>query len=306
MPAIPAFPSTGNPSSSEPASLHQGRLLVDWVYAPPVGHAIEAFKFAQGYALANPHLEVSLLLNARSAPELIDCVPGLGGVYLIDMDDFAEPSGPRPSLEAVPQDWNYLFVDPRQNHPMPGWPPYNHYRADARRYFRAKHVWDAGRTPGFPPRIQRPLALQLSAHARAYADSALTAGQWPRLSLLFAPGGGLLSSGGRGPFARTPRPAFWRTLIRALLAEYPNAQLVLLGALKVSHPSHGVAPDDLAGLEAEFRPYSMPMTPASSTNSPWPSAVICTSRRIPASPSPCSASARPGSRSQVARCSSIG
>jgi hypothetical protein len=249
---MPAIHPTTAPTPSKQATPHPGRLLVDWVYAPPVGHAIEAFKFAQGYALANPHLEVSLLLNSRSAPELIDCIPGLAHTYLIDMDDFAEPSGPRPSLEAVPQDWDYLFVDPRQNHPMPGWPPYNHYRADARRYFRGRHAWDGSRTPGFPPRVQRPLALQLPAHARAYADSTLTPGRWPRISLLFAPGGGLLMSGGRGLFARTPPIAFWRTLVRALLAEYPDAEVVLLGALKTYHPSQGVTRSDLDALQDEF------------------------------------------------------
>jgi hypothetical protein len=222
------------------------------VYAPPVGHAIEGFKFADGYARANPHLEVSLLLNSRSAPELAGCVPSVARVYPINMEDFAAPTGPRPSLEAVRQDWDYLFYDPRQNHPMPGWPPYNHYRAAARFYFRARHLWQPATARDFPPRLQRPLALQLPADARAHAASVLSPSSSPRISLLFAPGGGLLSSGGRGLFARTPPIAFWRTLIRALLAEYPTAEIVLLGALKGHHHSQGVTRADLVSLQAEF------------------------------------------------------
>lgn len=46
--------------------------------------------------------------------------------------------------------------------------------------------------------------------------------------------------------------AFWRALIRALLAEYPAAELVLLGALRAYHHSQGVTREDLAALAAEF------------------------------------------------------
>lgn len=218
---MPTYRPAQTAAPAPSASGYRGRLLVDWVYAPPVGHAIEAFKFACGYARANPDLEVSLLLNSRSAPELAECVPGVARAYLIDLDDFAAPTGRRPSLEAVPQEWDHLFYDPRQDHSMPGWPPYNHYRAEARRYFRAGRVWNTGGAAGFPPRLQRPLALSLPPGAKEYADAVLSAGRSPRISLLFAPGGGLLASGGRGPFARTPPIPFWRSMIRSLLAEYP-------------------------------------------------------------------------------------
>src|SRR5438445_470496 len=47
--AVGAAPATHGGS-------HRGRLLVDWVYAPPVGHATEGFKFAEGFARAKPDL----------------------------------------------------------------------------------------------------------------------------------------------------------------------------------------------------------------------------------------------------------
>ena len=50
------------------------RLLVDWVYAPPVGHAIEGLKIAADWVRVNPDLEVSVLLNAKTGVELAGCV----------------------------------------------------------------------------------------------------------------------------------------------------------------------------------------------------------------------------------------
>lgn len=111
-----SLPTDAPPSS---AASPRERLLVDWVYAPPVGHAIGGLKIASDWVRVNPDLDVSLLLNSRSAPELAGCVPGIARVDPIDLGEFAAPAGPRPSLEAVPRDWDYLFTDPRHDHAMP-------------------------------------------------------------------------------------------------------------------------------------------------------------------------------------------
>jgi hypothetical protein len=93
----------------------------------------------------------------------------------------------------------------------------------------------------------------LPASAKAYADAFVSSGRSPRISLLFSPSGGLLMPGSPGRLARTPPLAFWRRLIPGLLTEYPQAELVLLGALTGDRSrTQGVTRDDLAGLEAEF------------------------------------------------------
>src|ERR1700733_8538850 len=43
------------------------RLLVNFFYAPPVGHAIEALHYCLGHHLAGPEREVSVVLNPASA-----------------------------------------------------------------------------------------------------------------------------------------------------------------------------------------------------------------------------------------------
>lgn len=51
----------------------RGRLLINWVYYQPVGHTVEALRFAQSWRNANPELFIGLAINRRAAPELAAC-----------------------------------------------------------------------------------------------------------------------------------------------------------------------------------------------------------------------------------------
>src|SRR5437867_1050060 len=48
-------------------------LLVNFFYAPAVGHALEGLRYALGYAAADPDLDVSILLNGATAVEFVEC-----------------------------------------------------------------------------------------------------------------------------------------------------------------------------------------------------------------------------------------
>jgi hypothetical protein len=219
------------------------RLLINWVYYHSVGHAIEAYKLAAQLAVVNPDLEVWVLLNATTAIELGACVPGLAGVYAINVEEEADSSGMRPSLAAVPREWDYIFTDPRHDTPAP-WEALNVFHAEARRYLSAPVVNDGWHCPGFPKSRTVPLRLRLPVKARAYAERFLTPGCALRISLLFSPG----SHG-----YKMPPLAFWRRLIGALCDEYPGVEIVLLGALDRSRPySLMITAEDLAALEREF------------------------------------------------------
>lgn len=74
------------------------RLLVNYWYAYPVGHAIEGFRYCLGYKTADPALRVSLLLNAATAVELARCCPFVEDVYAVPYTEFERPAIPaRPS-----------------------------------------------------------------------------------------------------------------------------------------------------------------------------------------------------------------
>jgi hypothetical protein len=60
------------------------RLLVNFLYAHPVGHAIEALHYANGYHAADPELEIAVAHNAATPVELASFCPFLSAAYAIE------------------------------------------------------------------------------------------------------------------------------------------------------------------------------------------------------------------------------
>lgn len=82
--------------------MSSGRLLIDWVYYPPVGHAIEAFRLAAEFEHADPGLHIGVLLNARAPLELAGCVPAVDECHGVELGmPFEELESP-PDLSHVP------------------------------------------------------------------------------------------------------------------------------------------------------------------------------------------------------------
>lgn len=218
-------------------------LLINWVYYQPVGHTVEALRFAQSWRNANPELWIGLAINQRAAPELASCTDAVDQLYPIDLDEFASEGQPHPSLDAIPPDWDYLFTDPRHDAPM-GWEALDRCERVMRAYLQAP-LRNAGWSlpAGFPGTQMTPLALKLPAAARQFAAAWLGPNPRPRICLLF--GSGTEAS-------RTPPLAFWRDLIAALTAQIAELELILLGALDPARSvTRGVGRGDLDGLLAD-------------------------------------------------------
>jgi len=199
------------------------RLLINWVYYHPIGHAIEAYRVAQAFRNSNPDLEIAVALNARTALELAPCVPAVDTVYAIDVDDVASPEGAQEAIAAVPRDWEYVYSDPRQRASM-GSDALDLIAQAFRSSLRAGLINDGWETPdGYPSQHLTPLALDLPKEAKAFAQHFVSPAATARVSLL-------LSSGSDAN--RTPPLTFWRALIRYLMAEFVGAEIVLLGAFK--------------------------------------------------------------------------
>ena len=60
------------------------RLLVNFFYSHPVGHAVEALHYCLGHHLADPTREVSVALNAATAVELAGFCPFVSNAYAIE------------------------------------------------------------------------------------------------------------------------------------------------------------------------------------------------------------------------------
>lgn len=199
------------------------RLLINWVYYHPIGHAIEAYRVAQAFRNSNPDLEIAVALNARTALELAPCVPAVDTVYAIDVDDVASPEGAQKAIAAVPRDWEYVYSDPRQGTPM-GSDALDLIAQAFRSFLRAGLINDGWEIPdGYPSQHLTPLALDLPQEAKEFAQHFVSPAATARVSLLLSAG---------SDANRTPPLTFWHALIRHLMTEFTGAEIVLLGAFK--------------------------------------------------------------------------
>jgi hypothetical protein len=88
-------------------------ILVNFFYAQPVGHAVEALHYAHGHHAADPSRPVSVALNAATAVELADLCPFVERAYAID-HPFLEPAT-RSDLSVLPREWDWVLDDPRRH-----------------------------------------------------------------------------------------------------------------------------------------------------------------------------------------------
>ncbi len=88
-------------------------LLLNWVYYRPVGHVVEAMKLTKGYALANPDLEIHLLLNSEAPQELADVCPWIAKTYPISTKPWWRGGSRGKTIRAIPKEWDYIITDDR-------------------------------------------------------------------------------------------------------------------------------------------------------------------------------------------------
>jgi hypothetical protein len=87
------------------------KVLVNFFYAQPVGHAVEALHYAHGHHAADPTRRISVALNAATPTELGALCPFVEHTYAID-HPFVEP-GDTPLT--LPTQWDWVLDDPRRH-----------------------------------------------------------------------------------------------------------------------------------------------------------------------------------------------
>ncbi|MGZ4308089.1 MAG: glycosyltransferase family 9 protein [Gaiellaceae bacterium] len=199
-------------------------LLVNFWYAHPVGHAVEALRYCLGYHEGDGELEISLLLNGATATELAACCPFVRDTYAVDYVDFLGRTGdPDAALAPVPRDWDYVLDDERSRQPAQlEFGGVRAYYQAAHRHFRARvrHGTAGSEPPAYVP--NRQLRLELPAGLREHAAREL-GGAPVRIALMPA---------GSSELARYPSVASWELIAGALAAEFPDAVFCLLAKLE--------------------------------------------------------------------------
>lgn len=217
------------------------RILVNHVYYSPVGHVVEAIRYARGFHDANPGSEVHVALSDGAPWELCDGAPWITGVYRVPV---ADPGSRGLSVPEMPREWDYIVDNnlmaledensglliasskrPEGYEPSRGWEE----EATIAYYARtdAEIVARRGRGVLFP-QMTLPYGLGYDPGAHATLDvpdgsrafAARYAHNGPKICILPA---------GSGPAAQYPGAESWVAIISALRERFPAARFYLTG-----------------------------------------------------------------------------
>jgi hypothetical protein len=220
------------------------RLLVNFFYAHPVGHAVEALHYCQGHHAGAPDRSVSVALNAASAFELAGYCPFVESEYAIE-HPFVEPCPDSArALAAVPRHWDWVLDDFRrrqhfQLRAFPGMSDY--YEASDRCLIAARGRTVVGdRAAGYVPGCRLRLDLPADARDRARLVLGSEGARW--IALMPA---------GSGQRSLYPSVRSWRLILDALAGRLPGVRFALFGKLRRDgRTTSTLARDEVADLLA--------------------------------------------------------
>lgn len=195
-------------------------LLVNYWYAPPVGHALEGLRYCLGYKAANSDFRVSVLLNGATPVELARLCPFVDEVYGVPFTSFVEADGdPTAALSSVPCEWDWVVENHRARE-QSCFSGVAAFFTAAHEHFRPRHPLGiaGGEPPAYLPHQQ--LRLTPPAEARAAAAKTIADG---RLAISIVLAG---SSVHRHLY---PSAASWELILSELSRQYPEALFCLIG-----------------------------------------------------------------------------
>jgi hypothetical protein len=196
------------------------RFLVNYWYAPSVGHAIEGLRYCLGYHAADQSRRVSLILHHAAPTQLAALCPFVVTCHGVDYSPWHGDHNPAIALSAMPPDCEYI-ID-------------NHRRAQADQqeflggYFDASDVHfraAKGRalTGRQPPSYKSNLALRLEIPDKNR--------DWAARRLGTSDLGIAVMPAGSGPSERYPSVEAWELILSELAARHPDARILLTGRI---------------------------------------------------------------------------
>ena len=214
----------GHPATPDGES--RERLLVNFFYAPPVGHAVEALHYCLGHHLAHPEREISVVLNAASAVELAGFCPFVFEAFAVD-HPLLEPCPDSAARQAaLPRRWDWVLDDHRRHQQvqLELFPGLRDYYLTSDRLLTATE----GRTvvgaaaPGYVAHQQ--LRLQIPEATRAAAERRFDERSKPSEAARIA-----VMPAGSGDRVLYPSAGSWRLILDALADAFPGIQVALVG-----------------------------------------------------------------------------
>lgn len=219
------------------------RILVNFFYCHPVGHAVEALRYCLGYHAADPERRVGVALNAATAVELATFCPFVSDTFAIDHPLFERCRDSPRRLRAVPRGWDWVLDDSRRHQPIqlslfPGLVDY--YAASDRRLIARHGRSTVGSSPPSYRRHQQlrfelPPASRERAHRRLHGRDGA-----PWIAIMPA---------GSSPPAMYPSTGSWLTILDALADAFPGVGIALVGRhTRDTRTATALTPAGLAAL----------------------------------------------------------
>lgn len=204
------------------------KLLLNWVYHPPVGHAVEALKLAKGYSLANRNIDVYLLLNSDTPTELADACPWIKKTYPISTDEVFKYGEKAKCLQKIPKNWDYINNDNRAGRLVKGNDRVELVKTQEvlQRIFVAKIRKDYPQKGDIKESIlsfapNPKITLPIPAKAKAFAKKFKHRG--PTITIML---------GGAKGLRQSPSVEMWLKICLALEQAIPNLKIYFTGVTK--------------------------------------------------------------------------
>lgn len=201
------------------------KLLINFVYCRPVGHVVEALKFAKGFYDANKNIKIHLILNKKSPTELVKACDWIKKVYAVDTQDVLKKKEKSDFLKKIPKNWDYIFADFRylKEHDEPD---LGNFHNVSKSIFKARlyygNIWDK---KGYPKDLKytpdSKVMLKLPKKALEYAKKFNHSGT--KICIMLA--------GSGGPEAYPPIES-WIKIVESIKKKIPNVKIYLTGVRK--------------------------------------------------------------------------
>ncbi|QQR50550.1 hypothetical protein IPF86_01360 [Candidatus Nomurabacteria bacterium] len=208
------------------------KLLLNWLYYRPVGHAIEPLKLAKGYVLANKNLDVYLILNSDSPIEIAKACPWIKKVYAISLQEVAKDGIHAISIQKIPKKWDYVSTDNRARHFNPAYDQKDLVKAHQllSTYLTAKtakgYLEQSGpHESSILPIVANPkITLPIPKKAKLFANRFIHKG--PKICIML---------GGSAGLKQSPSIDMWLKICQALYKSIPNLKIYFTGISKSSN-----------------------------------------------------------------------
>jgi hypothetical protein len=201
------------------------KILINFVYCNPVGHVIEAIKFAKGIYDANENIEIHLLLNKKTPFEIAEKCDWIHKVYPVDTVLIQEENLNSNFFKEINNEYDYYLYDNRSLIDNCEQDLINFHKLSLD-FFKSKEftgfLWKSSEYPSSLKYLaDSKVILKLSKESLKFVK------KYEYRDEKFC-----IMLGGSAEKCKYPSVETWEEIINAIIKKYPNCKIYLTGIKK--------------------------------------------------------------------------